>query len=378
MSELRVALFHPSLTFGGVERVMLNLAKAFLSQGVAVDYVVASGEGEFRDEVPAGARLFDLKSPRVSRSLRGLVRYLRAERPPVLLSAADHANAVAVWARGLSGAPTRVVVSQHTVFSRTPQFASGIRGQVAVKAAQWTYPYADDYVAVSHGVAGDLARVLKIAPEKIHVVYNPIITAELLASAREPVDHPWLRAGEPPVLMSGGRLSDQKDFLMLVRALAKVRERKPARLMIFGEGPERPRIEQLVRELGLQDHVQLPGYVAHPAAWFARAAVFVVSSAWEGFSNVLVEAMAAGTPVVATACEGPREILEDGKYGRLAPIGDAGACAEAILAALAEGKRPLPEHALRRFRVEDVARQYLEVLLPQRSVSCVQDSTTTG
>src|SRR4051812_39589282 len=128
----RIALFHPALTFGGIERVMLNLARGFLARGVAVDYVVANGAGELRRELPEGVRFFDLRSPHVVRSLPGLVRYLRKEKPPVLLSAADHANTVAIWAKRIARAHTRVVIAQHSVFSHAERFAFGLRGRLAV------------------------------------------------------------------------------------------------------------------------------------------------------------------------------------------------------------------------------------------------------
>jgi len=363
--EGRVALYHPALSFGGVERVMLNLARGLVEQGAAVDLVPANAQGEFREQVPAGVRLVDLKSPRVIRSLRPLARYLRSERPATLLSAADHANTVAVWARWLAGVPTRLVISQHTVFSHTPRFALGLRGQIAVSAARWTYPHADDFVAVSEGVAEDLARALKIARGRIHVIPNPVVTPELVQRVQAPVEHPWLQPGMPPVIISAARLWDQKDFPTLIRAFDVVRRQVPARLMILGEGPERPRLEGLARELGLEAEVALPGYVDNPAAYMRQSAVFALSSAWEGFSIVLVEALAAGTPIVSTDCDGPREVLEGGKYGTLVPVGDVGALANAILARLKEGKRPVPAEALSRYELSRVTAAYLKVLLPE-------------
>ncbi|MBI2677543.1 MAG: glycosyltransferase [Candidatus Koribacter versatilis] len=359
----RIALFHPALSFGGVERVMLNLARGFLARGDAVDYVVANGEGELRQELPEGVRFFDLHSPHVSRSLPGLVRYLRKEQPPVLLAASDHANTIAIWARRLAGVSIRMVISQHAVFSHAHRFAFGLRGRLAVSAARHTYPYADGYIAVSQAVADDLARSIPLPRAAIDVIYNPVITPGLVQQIRQPVEHPWLKPGEPPVVISAGRLYEQKDFATLIRAFDLVRKEQPARLIILGDGPERANLEKLCDESELRDLVALPGFVPDAPAWFARAAVFALSSLWESFSIVLVEAMAAGVPVVSTDCPvGPAELLDGGRYGRLVPIRDAEQMASAIRAAMNEPRTPVPAAALDRFRLDAIVDQYLRVL----------------
>lgn len=359
----RIALFHPALSFGGVERVMLNLARGFLARGVAVDYVVANGAGELRQQVPEGVRFFDLHSPHVSTSLRGLVRYLRKERPPVLLGASDHANTIAIWARRIAGVPTRIVISQHAVFSHALRFAFGLRGRLAVIAARHTYPYADGYIAVSQAVADDLARSIPLPRAAIDVIYNPVVTPELLQQVRQPVDHPWFRPGEPPVVISAGRLYQQKDFATLIRAFDLVRKERQTRLIILGDGPERENLEKLRDELGLRDFVVLPGFVADAPAWFAKAAVFALSSLWESFSIVLVEAMATGVPLVSTDCPvGPAELLDGGRYGRLVPLRDVERMAAALHAAMNAPRIPVPAAALDRFRLDAIVEHYREVL----------------
>jgi glycosyltransferase involved in cell wall biosynthesis len=197
------------------------------------------------------------------------------------------------------------------------------------------YPRADAIVAVSRGVADDLARFAGLPRDVIRVIYNPVVGADLPRMAGEPVDHPWFRPGELPVILGAGRLSRQKDFPTLIRAFAEVRRARPARLVILGDGAQRAELEALVRTLGLADAVALPGFTSNPYAHMARAAVFVLSSRFEGFPNVLVEALAVGTPVVATDCpSGPAEILERGRHGRLVPVGQADALARALLATL--------------------------------------------
>ena len=360
----KIALFLPSLRGGGAERVMVNLARGFYDQGINVDLVLAKAEGPYLSEVPAGVRVIDLHSSRVLFSLPGLMRYLRRERPRSILSAMDHANIVAIWARKLSGVPCRVIVSVHNTLSRTTAHSSNLRVRLIPNLIRIFYPWADDIVTVSNGVADDFASTTGLQRERIKVIYNPVITPELFEKAREPLHHPWFAAGQPPVVLSVGRLTKQKDYPTLIRAFALVRRKYPARLMILGEGEERAKLEALAQELGLQDDISLPGFVDNPYAYMARAAVFVLSSAWEGFGNVLVEAMAVGTPVISTDCpSGPAEILENGRWGKLVPVGDVEELAKAIMTTLRDPNHPDVAKRAQDFRIEKLVQNYLKVLL---------------
>jgi len=350
MSADRVALFLPSLRGGGAERVMVNLAHGFVERGLQVDLVLAKAEGPYLSQVPQSVRVVDLKSKRVLYSLPGLVRYLRRERPKALLSAMDHANVVALWAKRLARVPTRVVVSVHSTISIATKRAKNMRGRMIPLFIRKFYPWADVIVAVSKGVAEDLSEITGLPEERIRVIYNPVITPEFFAKAEEPVDHPWFRPGEPPVILGIGRLTEAKDFPTLIRAFALVRKERPARLMILGEGEERPKIEALVREQGLEKDVALPGFVHNPSKYM--------------LPTVLIEALALGTPVVSTDCpSGPREILEDGRWGKLVPVGNPEALARGIIETLSNPIRSedLQKRA-RAFSMEEVVPQYLEVL----------------
>jgi len=362
---MKIALFLPSLRGGGAERVMVNLARGFVERGLRVDLVLAKAEGPYLSQVPKEVRVVDLGARRVLYSLPGLVRYLRRERPQAMLSALNHANIVAIWAKLLARVQTRLVVAEHSTLSRSTENASSVRAKLLPFLIKTFYPYADAVVAVSRGVAEDLVTTTKLPMEKIKVIYNPVITPELFAKAEEPLDHPWFRPGEPPVVLGVGRLTQQKDFPTLIRAFALVRREHPARLMILGEGEERPKLEALVRELRLEEDVALPGFVDNPYKYMKRAAVFVLSSQWEGFGNVLVEAMACGCPVVATDCpSGPAEILENGKWGRLVPPGDPEALAKAILDTVERGvsRVEAATNVQKRFSMIAIVEQYLKVL----------------
>jgi len=225
------------------------------------------------------------------------------------------------------------------------------------------YPWADGIVAVSRGVALDLETSSGTPARRMHILPNPVLTPELASKAREALDHPWFGVGEPPVVLGVGRLSKQKDFATLIRAFDRVRRQRTARLVILGDGPERASLEALIAELALADQALLPGFASNPFAYMARAGVFVLSSAWEGMPGALIQAVASGAPVVATDCEsGPREVLQGGRYGRLVPVGDPTAMAEAILATLQQPRTAVPFEAVERFTRSAAVSGYLEVL----------------
>jgi glycosyltransferase involved in cell wall biosynthesis len=219
-------------------------------------------------------------------------------------------------------------------------------------------------LAVSDGVADDLAAVASLPRCTIRTIYNPVVTSDLLKQASVPMAHPWFSPGAPPVILGVGRLAAQKDFAMLIRAFARIRAGRLIRLMILGEGKKRRELEELADSLGVRQDLALPGFEENPFAYMARAAVFVLSSAYEGLPGVLIQAMACGCPVVSTDCpSGPREILEHGSYGPLVPVGDDTAMAEAIQTVLDAS----PSHERLRvraaeFSMDRAVEQHLEVL----------------
>jgi glycosyltransferase involved in cell wall biosynthesis len=329
-----IAFFLPSLRGGGAERVVVNLTRGIVERGLPVDLVVVAAKGVFLDQLHPAVRLVDLGASRVLRTLGPLVRYLRAERPRVLISSMHHANLIALWAAGLARTATPVVVTIHNTLSQTPRgaFADTWIWPLLIRAF---YSRAKRIVAVSRGTADDLSRTARIQRNRIEVIYNPVITAATATLAREPVAHPWFKPGEPPVIVAVGRLTWAKDFPTLIRAFAGVRRRRPARLLILGDGEERAALTSLVDDLGISGDVSLAGFQPNALAIMAHSAVFVLSSVSEALPTVLIEALAAGARVVATNCHsGPREILQQGRLGTLVPVGDVAAMTAAILDAL--------------------------------------------
>lgn len=356
-----LALFLPSLEGGGAERVMLNLARGIIQRGFPVELVLAQASGPYLKQLPEGITVIDLASGRTLASIPRLAAYLRRRRPQALLTALNHANMAALAARKLSGADVRVVVSEHNELF--PGKLLDKEGVVFQRLMRYTYAWADKIVAVSHGVADSLARICGIPRRRIDVIYNPVIGQSLWERAREPLTHPWFTPGEPPVILGIGRLHKQKDFSNLIQAFALVRAERPARLVILGEGEERPALERLVLELGVTADVRLPGFVDNPYSYLAHSAVFVLSSAWEGLPTVLIEALAVGTPVVSTDCpSGPREILQDGRFGPLVPPRNSAALAKAITKSL-DGQAPqVPDSWLDQFTLERATLRYLDAL----------------
>lgn len=362
--QKRVAIFMHGLYGGGVERTMLNLAEGMASKAVAVDLVLVRLAGAFQSQIPANVHLVNLNAGRALSSFWQLVRYMRQSKPDAMLSTIHYTNLVAIWARSWAKQPLRLAVSEHDTFSVWIQTRPVWYRWAFRELLARFYPRADAVVGVSAGVADDLARACRMERERVRVIYNAVITPAQQQKARKPLEHPWFQAGEPPVVLAIGRLTEQKNFPLLLRAAARVRREQPLRLIILGEGEDRPALERLVETLGLAGDVQLPGFASNPYAYLHHAALFVLSSSWEGLPTVLIEALAYCRAVVSTNCpSGPAEILQGGKYGRLTPVGDEEALAEAIRAGINGEIPPPPPESWQPYSVSAIADQYLHLLL---------------
>jgi glycosyltransferase involved in cell wall biosynthesis len=389
---------------GGMERSMLLLADGLSARGVDVDFVVGQAKGELLAQVPASARIVPLTKtpvfwpqararvlvaqpsawrlllqPRhklkvvkpLLRWMPCMIDYLRRARPDAILAAEPRYNLLAVWGRRLSGLSSRVLVSERVHVSHHAAGEGSWVDDRLHDLLRAGYLKADVIVAVSDGVADDLAAHAGIPRERITAVHNPVVGPDLLTKAGEHLDHPWFAPGEPPVILGAGRLHPQKDFCTLIRAFAQVRAKRPARLVILGaSSPTEPahavELRALPDALGVAEDVAMPGFVDNPFAFIARASAFVLSSRYEGLPGVLIQALACGTPVVSTDCpSGPREILDHGRFGVLVPVGDHAALARAIEAVLDD---PPAAEGLRAraglFTVDRAVDHYLELMFP--------------
>ena len=358
-----IAFFLPSVRGGGAQRVVVNLIQGITERVIPVDLVLATATGPFLKQLPPGVRLVDLKAGRLIGSFAPLVRYLKRERPRVVVSSMTHANLITLWAARLSGTATPVVVTVHNTLSQASQQRSALDSVLEPLLLRTFYPWSASVVAVSRGAADDLARTSGLPRDRVEVVYNPVITPEIMALSRQTPAHPWFAPGQPPVVLGVGRLTRQKDFPTLIRAFARAREHCAARLIILGEGEDRPVLEALVAELGIGDDVWLPGFRDNAMAYIAGSALFVLSSAWEGLPTVLIEALAAGTRVVSTDCpSGPREILDDGRLGAIVPVGDVASLASAMVEALRQPRASYPSEALAPYTRDAAVDHYLRLI----------------
>ena len=366
MHANHVAIFLPSLAGGGAERVVLNLANYWANRGCKVDMVLVRAHGVYLEQLSPKVRVIDLNATRTLNSLFGLVFYLRHNRPHAVLSAMEHANLIAIWARIISGVKTRVAVSVHSSLVNYAQPGASWLSKLLPLLAVRFYKYANVRIAVSKGVAQELSQLTNNNSVAYAVIYNPITVAEdALVQSRERLPHPWLDSTDTPVVLAAGRLSAQKDYATLLRAFALIKGKQKAKLMILGEGENRKELVCLTKNLGIESDVCFLGHVPNPHTYMASATLFVLSSIYEGFGNVLVEAMACGTPVVSTDCpHGPSEILQGGKYGALVPVGDAAALAKAMLQTI---QHPISPEILRaraaEFSVPAAAQEYWRMLM---------------
>ena len=362
----RLAIFVAFSGSGGVEKVIYNLLQGFSAHDIQVDLLAVVGKRGWLPEIPwPNVRVINLGVKHSQMAIPALVRYLRSERPDVLMVAKDRAIRTAILAHRFSSVKTRLVGQLHMNMSGYLQDKSPLQRWLRTAPMRWLFPDLDLIIGVSQGVVEDTINVTGIPRERMIALPNPVITPAVYAKSALPAGHPWLdEAGASPVILGVGRLSPEKDFATLIRAFHRVRGQRDGKLVIIGEGPLRQSLEKLIAELGLTDDVSLPGYVENPYAYIKRASLLALSSIAEGSPNVIIEALALGTPVVSTDCPyGPSETLAGGKYGALIPVGDSEALAQAMLATLAN---PLPAETLQEaateFSMERSAQRYLDVL----------------
>lgn len=359
---IHLAIYLPSLSGGGAERVMVTLANGFAELGHKVDLVLASAEGPYLTEVSHLVRIVDLRKGRVLASLLPLTAYLRREKPAAMLSALDHANITAIVARILAQVRTRLVISQRNSLSaRSRMWKLGL----VRRLMRLLYPLADSVIAVSKAMEEELAVELGLRQCKITSIPNPVDLVSLEMLAQSHPKHTWFELRDAHVILAVGRLEPQKDYQTLLEAVAALRKQRQVKLIVLGEGSQRKDLEELISVLGLNDAVELLGFVQNPFAWMKACDLFVLSSRYEGFPNVLVQAMACGAKVISTDCPtGPFEILEGGRWGHLVPVGDVGALAGAMAEALDNSQPPCVKRRAEVYNINKVLAAYLDRLVP--------------
>ena len=357
-----ISIILPNLQGGGTERVALYLGNHWVDQGVQVEFVVMEARSDLLELLDPRIPIHNLKASQIRRSILPLRRYFAECKPAVTLVNMWPLTSAAIVAWQLAGRPGTLFTTDHTNLSSSCLQELRLNPLYLKGLLRSTYPFATGLMAVSEGVKQDLCNLGALADESVTVIYNPVVRgllnpAPVDLSQRQQLWGP----GFSYHVLAVGSFKTPKNFPLLLRAFAQLPKALNAKLSILGEGPLRPELESLIKELALEGRVALPGFALDTSCWYRSADLFVLSSSREGFGNVIVEALECGVPVVSTDCHsGPAEILDHGRYGRLVPVGDAEALAVAIQASL------LKEHdhdALRRraqaFAVPRIADQYL-------------------
>lgn len=360
-----IAILVPDLRGGGAERVAVNLANGFAQRGYAVDMVLLSATGEFLADLRPEIRVVDFRVNRMRWAVLQLVRYLRQARPDALLACMWPLTVIAVWAHRLARVSTRVAVAEHTTWSRD-EIASSAFGRWKVSTTMHhAFTQADGIVAVSQGAADDLARFANLDRSAITVIYNPVVGDDKPPGSAPLAPAGWWTGTHRRVL-AVGTLKSIKDYATLLVAFAQLRKLVDARLLILGEGECRSALEVQVRQLGLAGGVYMPGFVKDLTPYYHHADLHVLSSTGEGLPTVIIEALAAGTPVVSSDCpSGPNEILCNGQFGRLVPMGDAAALAVAMAESLSATHDTAALKARAQdFSIDKAVDQYEAMLFP--------------
>jgi glycosyltransferase involved in cell wall biosynthesis len=367
-----VALFLPSLQGGGAERFMVDLSNGLSEQGYKVSLVVGNLRGQYFSEINEKVEIVDLKSIRTLYCVPGLIRFLRRCKPDTLISTIYHANMVAILSALLSFTKTKIIVRDSNMHKTLKEASSSFFSyKLTFLVMRFLYNQSDAIVAVSQAMKDELRELMPEVESKLHLIHNFIDIDQINILSEEPVDHPWLQEDfDIPIMLSAGRLSNQKNWPVLLRAFADVVAKRDLRLIILGEGEKRNEIENLIEELGIQDKISMPGFKQNPFSWMAKAEIFALSSDAEGFPNVLVQALNCGCKVISSDCgSGPREILEQGKWGRLFKVGDVEDLSNKILFSLQQDKDIDPKERAKYFSHERCLGQYRELFAESKQTA---------
>jgi glycosyltransferase involved in cell wall biosynthesis len=362
MSEQPVAIFIPSVHGGGAERAMLNFAEELLRRGICVELVLAKLEGAWKSMIPSKLPVVDLGVRRMAWAVFPLARYLRANRPKVLLSTISHANVAAVISKHISGCDIPVVIRQSNTARQ--EYKESLGAKLIGSMIPYIYSHADAIIAVSKSVEEDLIRIRPKLRSLITVIPTPALYPKIFEYADELPRHPWFQDKTVPIVVSVGRLRPHKGMYDLLRAFRSVRQSTVARLIIVGEGDDRRRLERFIDQNGLKDDVHLVGFTANPFSFMKHADVFVLASHYEGLPNVLIQALSLGVAVIATDSPGGvREVLANGRCGALVPVGEPDVLAQAIVSSLTGTERDC-DHSdlLSRYDVQDATDRYVSLM----------------
>jgi len=359
-----LAVFLPSLSGGGAERVILQVANKIAERGHRVDMVLASATGAYIGEVSDCVNIIDFKSSKVSLSLLQMRSYIKDSSPEVMLSALPHANLVALMSVMLSKVKPRLIISERNTIGIHSIKSQGIKGNLMRYLMRLLYPRSDAIIAVSDGVARSLSEYINISRDSVSIIPNPCNIDRIRCLSNEMINESWFDLNDLPIVVGVGRLTEQKDFSLLIRSFSLALREVEARLLILGEGELRGELEDLAAGLGLnRENFFMPGFKDNPFKYLKRSNVFVLSSKWEGFPNVILQALGCGCSVISTNCQsGPSEILDDGKWGDLVPVGDLEMLSKSIVFRLQNRNRINVESRCAFFDIDGIVDKYIKVI----------------
>lgn len=368
----KVCFFGPQYGVGGAGHVCANIGKELGRRGYDVDFLVSgtySRDSYLEEDLPhrcSVIRLTDAAPEERGYNLRyygslfrSLLRYLNGEGQVSLLSNATKYNILSVWASFLSGGSVNLFLIEHSMIG--PRI-DGTR-RVLPPLVRTHYTFADRVLGVSDDVTDELTSDHGLSEELCTTIQNPVDTDKIDEQARESLSHPWF-SEDIPVVLGVGRFEEFKQFWMLLAAFEKLTRRIDAKLVLLGDGSRKQELVQQAEASGIEEDIDFVGLVSNPYKYMRRANLLAHSSRYEGFGLVLVEALACGTPVVATDCPGgPSDILNDGEFGELVDVGDPEGLADAMARTLENP--PDPDRLMERaqhYRVDKVADRYAEVI----------------
>jgi glycosyltransferase involved in cell wall biosynthesis len=362
----KIIIVLPDLRGGGAERLHVNLANDWVARGFNVEFILMRKQGELLPLLSSNISVIDLGVERVRDVIFPLLNYVKRSHSDIIISAMWPMTSVAVLVWLLSGKQGKLFLSDHNQLSISCIKELNISPLLFKIVMRFTYPFASGIIAVSQGVKDDLRYLGGFSDKQVRVIYNPAATGVQVYQESLDVRVRLWGVGYKYCILSVGSLIKQKDHAALIRSFALLPQELNAKLIILGEGPLRQKLEELISWLGLHERVSMPGFVTDPYPWFRSADLFVLSSQWEGFGNVIVEALECGVPVVSTDCpSGPSEILDNGIYGRLVPVGNDIELAAAMTQSLSEKHdRELLITRAKDYSVSNISDQYLAYFFP--------------
>lgn len=368
MNRKKAMLFIRALHGGGAQRAMVRYANALTDKGYDTYVLTLDSSGDFRNELDKNVQIKTLSANRILFAIPQLIKYIRSIKPNAIMVTEPACNIALIVAKMLSFSKSRLLIREGLFPSLAVNESPYIQTRIAYRLAPYFYKKADVIVAIASELAEDLSSFIGLPRNRITLIpINPVVTPELYAKADQELDHPWLVNNDIPVILGVGRLEAQKDFATLINSFCLLRQEINCKLIILGSGSLKNNLDAQIVATGYENDIEMAGFCSNPFKYMSRCDVLVLSSRYEGLPNTLIESLACGTPSISTDCKsGPKDILDNGKYGLLVPIGDVAAMANAIKQTL---NSPIDKVTLKkrgaRYTLENSINAYLPHMFPE-------------